>query len=266
MRIAILTPTRQVGGLGETYAALLRQQNVDIREITWIITDDLYDRRASLVAERVKLDHVHLDTAKYRRETPGLKRTLARAYRDGFQVARDLDADLLVSLQDFIIPPDDGVSRFVTLADEEGPCLLTGLMSFSTQPSAEMIVDREDPWTIFGEVYEEMPPIDGWQDIRSDEGPGVYETIPIRFESNWAAVSREVLHDPRLEWDLDYDYAVAFENQDYAAQAVTLGYKIFCDTDNHAVGLPHRDYFPEQEEVEAPLTKINQKLFTEKWS
>lgn len=270
MRVACFTATRQYGGLAETKAALCRQEQLisGVDEIIWIIGDDLFHHRDLEIYEQMRddlsLSFLHFDAAYPRVHQPELKRTLAHAYNQAFAIARSRDVDLFVSLQDYVIPPNDGIARFIEMAEMHPDSLLTGLMSFSTKPDPSEIVDRKGLWTIFAEPYTEIPPADGWQDIRADRGPGVYVGEPIRWETNWAAVPREILYDSRLSWDTEYDKAVAYENVDFAFQADQYGYKVLVDTDNHAVGLPHKSYFPEQETDEAPMTEINRELLARK--
>lgn len=264
MRIVVFTATRQAGGLGETFESLCRQQGASVDyELLWIVGDELYDRRPSVLSDVMWAEH--FDTAHYRVDAPEIRRTLARAYNSAITRARWAEADLFVSLQDYVVPPDDGVERFIEMARRRPDCLLTGLTSFSTQPTVDQVFDIDDPWTIFGNVYMCRPPQDGWRDGRESHGPGYHDVPAIEWETNWAAIPRSILYDERLRFDEDYDYAVAYENSDYAAQATSLGYGVVLDCDNHAVGFPHRDYWPEQEVEEAPLTLLNRGRFERKW-
>lgn len=229
------------GGLDLTKACLIAQSHPDL---IWVIGDDLYHTRdASGYAEPLRA--LHYDTGQNKR-AGNQPSSLAAAYRRGIEIAREYDADLLVSLQDYIWIPPDGISRFEEMATEFPTCLLTGLCSHSEDPYPAEVVDDCGAFTIFGDDHDGRKPTHiGWRDCRLEKWPvGVWaHADPLWWELNWAAIPRLILHDERLNFDAAYDRGFGYENQDYAIRASKLGYGVWIDTGNHAISLPHREYF-----------------------
>jgi hypothetical protein len=163
-------------------------------------------------------------------------------------IARDLDADLFVALQDYTWLPCDGLDRFVAMAEEFPTCLLAGLCSMTDKPGVEGVADPEGLWSIFHEPYDGRKPSSiSWLDCRLEIAKGICPVAPMFWEANWAAIPRRVLHDTSLDYDVAYDRGHGYDNQDYAYRAVGKGYGVWIDTANHAIELPHRAYFPVQQ-------------------
>lgn len=258
MRVVVYTPTRRAGGLDVNLASLIRQGG-DFN-LTWIV-GDTRDRNDT---------HLHItDTCQEHGVTycwfqcPSDRPSLCRSYNEATEWARELDADLLVSMQDYLWAPPDGVQRFVDLAKLYPAALLTGACSISSDPTAAEIADPVDPFTIFIHPYDGHRPREiGWEDVRLAEGirryvhKGPYVGIDVEWwEANWAAIPRTLLYDTRLAFDESYDRAVGHENQAYAISAYELGYNRVMDPGNHAISLPHRSYFPAET---AELEKLRQ--------
>jgi hypothetical protein len=267
VKIVVFTPTRQYGGLDVTYSALKRQEGVDLSDLLWVVGDELYKERAGILkTHAADLLTLHFDTTVYRDEEPGLVRTYVHAYQDALRLARDLSADMFVSLQDYIIPPVDGLARFIAMNEnpEYGGALFTGLMSHAGDPTADEVHDLEGKWTIFAEPYESTPTTISWADVRH-KGPGIHQADACWWECNWGAVGRTALHDARINYDLSYDMGIAYENSDFAMQAQQLGYRVYMDCDNHALGLPHRAYWPHQEKEDVEINLANKARYQGKW-
>jgi hypothetical protein len=245
--IAVFTPTTRYGGLDVNRASLLAQNH---DSLVWIVGDDLYPQRDA-VRFGGPIRTVHFDTGANKRAN-NAPSSLATAYRRGIEIARELDVDLLVSMQDYLWIPPDGLSRFERMAEQFPTALLTGLCSLSDDPGVEAVTDPEGPYTIFAEPYDgHKPQRIGWRDCRLERWPvGVKANAgsPIWWETNWAAIPRKILYDTRLNFDDAYDRGYAYENQDYASRAMRLGYGVWIDTGNHAIGLPHTHYFPAETE------------------
>lgn len=246
--IAVFTPACRPGGLDVNYASLKKQQHVDLDDVIWIIADELYEQRREVVMEEAQdLQVIHFDSSTLR--VPGNRRTLAAAYVWAIEKARDLDADLFVSMQDYMWVPDEGLAMFEEVAGRaERPTLPTGLTSISADPPPSAVIDPEGLWTVFAEAYDgHQPQETHWADVR-DQGQGIVAYVEATWwEANWSAVSKGALFDSRCYYDVAYDRGVAYENQDYAFRAEKLGYKTVLDCDNHAISLPHKQYFPTEE-------------------
>lgn len=262
--IAIFTPTRLWGGLDVTYSGLLRQNREDL---LWLIADEYFWERRDTV-ERLNLEApfniFHFSVHKFE----GAVRNLAAAYNAGLELSRSTGCDLFISLQDYIWIPDDGVERFERMADALPDQLLTGLTSIAADPPKEKVVDREGHYTIFAEPYTDKPQEIDWVDVRQYHQPdGYMRRNPIEWETNWAAVPKVVLENREILFDeeLDRGGGIAYENQAYAYKAEDFGCGVWIDMDNHAISLPHKKYYKEIEDFEAPLADINRKLVEERY-
>ena len=254
--IAVFTPTRRFGGLDVNRASLLQQAGG--HEILWLIGDDLAGRRRleGDVSDLVRVEQ--FDTAR-----DGF--SLCWAYNQALQKARDAGASMLISMQDYIWAPEDGVDRFVRLAERYPSSLLTGACSHSQDPYPREVKDPEGLETIFNEPYDGHQPQDiGWEDVRIGEGHrryihnGPYEEVDVGWwEANWAAIPERALYNLGLRFDEGYDRGIGHENQAFALKAASLGYGRVMDPANHAISLPHRDYFPQEWEELEQLRREN---------
>lgn len=238
MTVAVFTPTCRPG-LDVAVRSLERQNRDDL---LWIVGDDLYQERDAGHATAIAT--VHFDTAVNRHNQPS---SLAFAYRRAIDIARDHGADLFVSMQDYVWIPDDGVARFERMAREFPTSLLTGLCSLSNDPYPREVLNPTDLYGIFAEPFDGRQPTDiRWVDCRLEVFPdnAVSKASAIWWETNWAAIPRNILHDKRLNFNEEYCRGHGYENQDYALRAEALGYDVWIDTANHAIGLPHEQYFP----------------------
>lgn len=256
MTIAVFTPTCRPGY--DVSLNSLQRQNRD--DLIWLVGDDLYPQR--VIPDIPELRVLHFDTGENKRAGNDPS-SLAGAYHKAVELARRYDADLLISMQDYLWIPDDGITRFVDMADEFPTSLLTGLCSLSSDPGPETVADPEGMASIFAQPFDGTKPTEiAWEDCRLEKwAPDtIAKADALWWETNWAAIPRKILHDPRLNFDLAYNRGYAYENQDYAIRAQQLGYDVWIDTGNHAIGLPHTAYFPAETER---LRKINNRMWHE---
>lgn len=260
--ILVFTPAKYHGGLDVAYASIERQDLTE--EVVWLICDDLYQERKKAVHDRTRFASfrvLHVDSEEFRRgDNP---RTLAASYNHAIDTANHHGADMLVSLQDYIWAPPNGFARFRAMATSiDG--LLTGRCSISADPGTELVTDPEGAWTIFGSPTPGWwsPNHVDWADVRRADQ--VWSKVSTQWwETNWAAITKGPLQDHELRFDESYDEGVAYENQDYAEQAIRLRYEVWMDADNHAVSLPHKRYFPDLEAADMKLS--NRERHERKW-
>lgn len=261
--VLVYTPTRQYGGLDVTIAGLKRQRLPKGVRLVWALCDAVPER-SYMIQEVVELSRTVPSIVWSQPTKEGYVRHLAAANNRALRIARDYNFDLLIILQDYIWIPDDGVARFLWLAEAmPRPALLSGLCHLTSDPPPSAVVNPKGLYTIFAEPYTAKPQHIEWHDCRDDR-PGPYVETPIRWETNWAAIPRQALHDTRLNFDEEFDKGAAFENQDYAYAAAKLGYAPVVDTGNVALGLPHKKYWPAQYEAEIPQTQTNQRRLLDK--
>lgn len=180
-------------------------------------------------------------------------RELCRAYNFAAELAIEQECDLLISMQDYIWIPEDGIQKFVDLHEKHPNFLLTGLTDISSDPYPVRIKDQKNSYTIFDKPYSERPKLIAWEDSR-DVDIYVMSDAPVlpilaqHWEANWAAVPVKALKEG-LRWDEDYDEGIAYENMDFAQRAVERGYGVLMDRTNRSISLPHKRYWPKEEEL-----------------
>ncbi len=254
--IAVLTSTCRYGGIDIAAASVERQGREDL---TWIVGDELLSEREHVWRDHAPCPLRTFDTRKLRERT-GHPRSLCASNNEGLRIARELDADMLVLLNDYIWAPPGGIDQFLAVAAEHPDSLLTGATSFSEEPTAKAVTDPQGLYSIFAKPYVSRPWQIGWSDCRLDVHIGVDRCDAVQWEANWAAIPRAVLHDETLNFDLDYDRGQGYDNQAFAAAALQRGYGIWIDCENHAISLPHNTYWPGHQEH---LETINNRSFHE---
>ncbi len=247
MKTAVFTPTRLPGGLDVNYHALTRQTR---KPYVWIIGDELFSERADLV-HRLPIRTHHFQAGW----TPGHLRNLCASYNVALDYARRIGCDMFVSMQDYFWIPEDGLERFEAMAQTLDGHLLTGLASLTGDPPPSAIANPKGLFTIFDKPYSGKPQEIAWHDVRDRDGENGYQVRPwIEWEANYSAITPAIMATD-IQWDTAYDRGVAYENQDLALRAANAyGAATWIDLDNHALGLPHKAYFPELERADAPYS------------
>lgn len=263
MTLLVFTPTYRPGGLDVLEASLMRQTYKDFH---WVVSDQRFLNRYPIWGEiesRVDFPIYWVQRAV----EPGNKRNLATMYNIAAEHVVEYQYDLLVSLQDYIYLPEDGLQKFVSLYEKYPNDLLTGVTHISRDPYPNKVVDLEGDYTIFAEPYTDKPKRIAWEDVRVSEMYTGTEDITsvesVHWEANWAAVPFNVLHQG-IRWDTEYDKGIAYENMDFAKQAAfQLKTRVLMDKTNVAISLPHKYYFEgEREEIKE---FSNRDYFNVKW-
>lgn len=262
MTVVVFSPTYRPGGLDILEASLMRQS---YRDFVWLVSDQKFLERKDTWAEIIRrVDFPVMFVNRAVRE--GNKRNLAEMYNVAAEYVVSDGFTMLISLQDYIYLPEDGIQRFLNENVMFPDSLLTGVTHISRDPFPNKVVDPEGHYTIFAEPYTDKPKRMSWEDVRATELYVVgSSTLPVEqthWEANWAAVPRKVL-DAGVRWDEQYDKGIAYENMDFAMQAKEKGFDVVLDKNNVAISLPHKDYFDgEREEIEE---FSNRELFESKW-
>lgn len=269
--IMVFCPTR-LKGFDVTYNSIKRQKLNDDVKIIMCVADEYGKERGNDLGDlfnEIGVEYVSFTLAKI----TGYERNLAACYNKALDFARYMEVDGVVSLQDYIWVPEDGIQKFVDVSDSiEEKHLLTGICHISADPDPSIVADLDGNFTIFEEPYDGEPQEIFWEDVRKQNaerripaGEHVTETYPVEWEANWAYIPKEALYDPELKYDEAFDKFVAYENQDYSFKAVENGYKIILDTQNEVKSLPHKKYWPEVEKHEAALTDHNREIIRERY-
>lgn len=276
MRVSIFTPTQRPG-IDVTVESIRRQSCK--AKLQWILSDELFPERWTDQECQTALYELdsrrNLDTAFFKlNKKEGYKRNLAAGYNKAMEIARSWGADIFISLQDYIWVPEDGVSNFIKMYEElevkeRFKAIYTGITSITSDPPVSEITNPNGMYTIFSRPFTAQPQNIAWMDIRYRHDIAqayTYHVCPeIEYETNWACVPRTALYDERLSYDEDFDQAVAYENQDFAYRAKSLGYHVLIDMNNQVLSLPHKQYFAEEWAEEQPLTQKNRELCETKW-
>lgn len=263
MKLAVFTPTYRPGGLDVLEASLMRQT---FKNFVWIVSDQRFLRRGETwkeIMERVPFEILFMN----REIEEGNKRNLCAMYNAAADFVAANDFNMLVSLQDYIYVPEDGLEKFVAVNKLFPNDLLTGVTHISREPFPNKIVDLGGDYTIFAEPYADKPKHFSWKDVRVSElyvvGDDILPVQTGHWEANWAALPKNIL-EAGIRWDNAYDKGIAYENMDFAQQAnKNLGTKVILDKTNVAISLPHKDYFGgEREEIEE---FSNRNYYEKKW-
>lgn len=260
VEVVVMCPTNRPGGLDILFSSLKRQTH----PYMLCMADELMSERIHVYQEHGMIDNtVFVDCEKQ----PGNVRALAQAYNNAADLAVDMKFDLMISLQDFLWIPDNGIEMFVEDYASYENCLITGLVSLSEAPRDDAIANTCHPFSIFTEPLTERPEGISWHDVR---GTDLYPGEPmlrvcsaIHWEANWAAIPVSLLAKG-ARWDLKYDAGIAYENQDFAKTCEKeYGTTCILDKRNHGIGVPHRTIWPEEE---TQLERYNNKyIHKEKW-
>jgi len=253
--VLVVVPTNRFGGLDILFSSLKRQTH----PYTLCMADELANERIQVYEEHgFTNDTIFVDCEKQ----PGNIRALAQAYNNAADLAVDGDFDLMISLQDYIWIPDNGIEMFVEDHANWSNCLITGLVSLSDAPSDQAIADPYGLFSIFSEPLTERPTGISWYDVRESDiypGPvGVVSCAAEHWEANWAAIPVELLRNG-ARWDLTYDEGIAYENIDFAKSCEReYGTPCILDKRNLAIGIPHREIWPEEE--------VQLKRYSNRWT
>lgn len=228
------------------------------------MADELAEERAHIYKELgVDEEILFVDCEKQ----PGNERALAQAYNNAAEVAIDFHFDLMISMQDYLWIPNNGIEMFVEDYLNYENYLLTGLVSLSGDFSDHEIANPYDLFSIFKKPYTERPEPITWYDPREatlyPDEPMLRECSPQHWEANWAAIPVSLLKQG-ARWDLEYDKGIAYENMDFALRCEKeYGTKVLLDKRNHAIGIEHRKIWPEEQKQLERYT--NRFFYEERW-
>jgi len=261
-KVLIFVPTIHYGGLDILYSSLYRQR---YDEWDLCMADELLPKRWHIYDKHDLLANTLFVECKKQEGNP---RALAQAYNNAADLAIDMGYDLLISLQDYIWIPDNGIEMFVEVHRDHPDALITGLVSLSEAPGDEAVADAYGLFTIFKTPLYDKPEGISWHDVRATnlypgDDPAIRACTPEHWEANWAAIPVSLLKKG-ARWDLEYDKGIAYENQDFAKMCEReFSTPCILDKRNHAVGIPHREIWPEEEKL---LKRYNNRfLHEEKW-
>jgi hypothetical protein len=240
-RISVITVTRRPGSIDVTWGGLRRQT---FTSFEWILCDELFDRRHEEVAAYVddeRLRHIRAPAH------PGALWNLHKSYNEALRQCR---GTFVVSLQDYIWIPDDGLRRVWEAYRHLGARALVS----GTAALYELPVDIHDPLgkiSVFGQPWEGRPTVMTRSDHRAG-GRHRFEEKPFwMWELNWGGAPLDTFYElggfPEEHDDLFY----SCDNATIAGCAAGLGHRIFLDNHNECRLLDHGGVFPKPPDWEA---------------
>lgn len=243
--ISVITLTNRPGSIDVTWGGLQRQT---LEDFEWILCDELFDWRRDEVAAYVgdrRLRHIPAPTR------PGALWNLHKSYNEALRRCR---GRFVVSLQDYIWIPDDGLHRFWEAYEQLGPrALVTGVSTLYELPR-ELGEDVQQPpgkISLFARPWEGRPTVMTRPDHRAG-GEGRFVEKPFwMWELNWGGAPLDTFYElggfPEEHDDLFY----SCDNASIAGCAAALGHRIWVDNANECRLLDHGDLFPKPPDWEA---------------
>lgn len=223
------------------------------KDIVWLVADQLYDERKKIWDDPPEKIVVHYEPIK-----EGRAGNLAAVDNWALQWCRDNDIELLIFLQDFIWMPPFGALKFLNDAKVHPFALLTGSVDASMGP--ERWGEAPHPeWDIFAPGVAESPPPPPYDlDTRKGYGHKAGRLSNHAWEINYGALPHALIN-AGVDFDEDYDYGTQWENTQFSFDIARkfgggnadsqAGY-VYWTPDNRAIGMPHRDYFPQAHDGE----------------
>lgn len=232
-RVSVVTVTIREGWWN-IMASNLSEQTY--KNFEWVIVDDYNEDRSEIAKKYADKYGLNI---KYIRGDKALgtydrKYGLVRANNKGWQ---NTSGELIVWLQDFILIPEYGIERLVTVYNHNPNALIapTDKYFFTSDPDLE---NKEDWWT-----NKEVVTSLSWVNVRN-EGLGLRSTDnPMDFEMNYSATPKHIVEKLNGWWEF-FDQTIGYDNTEFADRAMRLGYKVLIDDSNVATCLDLDKYIP----------------------
>jgi hypothetical protein len=207
MKITIVTPSIRPNGLLVASSAVVKQ---DFRDFEWLIGSPFVP----------KIDSDHVPNFKWVEDdfTGGFW-NLNRIYNKMFKEAT---GDIIVSWQDWVWAPPDGLRKFVDAIESVEKGIVSGV----------------------GDQYEKMgkfkPEVKIWSDPRKNLNNGsFYECFPNDAEWNWCAFPREyIVRVGGMDEQLDF-LGVGGDQLQVGERWNALGLKSYLDQTNESFTVRH---------------------------
>lgn len=235
----MVTVTNRPGSIDVTWATLARQT---VSDFEWILCDELYDWRAAAVAAFVGDDRLHHVAAP---RVEGHLWNLNKSYNAALRHCR---GELVVSLQDYISVPPDGLERFLGVYREYGPRVMVSGVGHAYAPPP--IADPGAKISVFARPYRPGDESDSraagvrtGTDARFDGGRGIVACPPGYWELNWGAAPLDAFYEiGGFPEHHDREF-VSCDNLSIAYGAAWRGYAFFLDRSNECHLFDHRLVF-----------------------
>ncbi|MGH9150413.1 MAG: hypothetical protein ACRD0D_05280 [Acidimicrobiales bacterium] len=235
--ISVVTVTNRPGSIDVTWGALARQTFSDFE---WILCDELYEWRRAEVHDYVndpRLRHLRAPVAG------GDLWNLNKSYNHALRHCR---GELVVSLQDYIWAPPDGLERFWAVYRAHGPrVFVSGVGNGYAPPAAAHTGGKV---SIFASAYSpeahaRRPALRTGLDGRFSGSGRLEAAGPTSWELNWGAAPLEAFYEiGGFHEGHDREF-VSCDNLSVAYGAAARAYSFFLDQANECRLLDHRLVF-----------------------
>ncbi|HET7488647.1 MAG TPA: hypothetical protein VFJ85_12015 [Acidimicrobiales bacterium] len=236
--VSVVTVTNRPGSIDVTWSALESQR---LQDFEWVLCDELYSWRRDEVAAAVadcRLRHV---------PAPVVEDDLWNLNKSYNEALRHCSGLLVVSLQDYIWVPPDGLQRFWDLFCEHGPRLFASGVGHAYRPPPARdprgkVTIFERPWSAGAAAEHEW--VRTGTDVRHpDDDGGLVDCGPDGWELNWGAAPLEAFYEiGGFPEDHDRRF-VSCDNLSVAYAAESRDYRFLLDRGNECRILDHREVF-----------------------
>lgn len=266
MKTAVLTATCRHGGLDVSFNSMMAGT---VKPDVWVIADDLYEERWEEVDDRTHDSGIEVVHYRPRIKPDGYFSDLAGHYNAMTKHAIERGCELAISLQDFIWVPERGIEKYVTHYEQNELALVSGLCSHTQDPAPDTVTNWQGGWSLWDEPYQGPPKEIYWLDVRGGFYPQdqIVSSDLMHWELNWAAWPLSIQTEHDIWYDESYGQGIAYENQQLAMDVfLRLDRTPLIDVSNHALSLPHKKYWPDEEARGLPHALANKDRHERKYN
>lgn len=229
MKISVVTPTIRPDGLGVVFKSLQKQS---FKKFEWLVGSP----QPWLLTSNYFKDK-NFKTRWIPDDFTGGFWSLNRIYNKMFKEAK---GEIIVSLQDWIHIPPDGLERFLGAFKEVGEAIISG------------VGDQYERLNEFGK-----PEVKIWSDPRKNDN-GLYECYPNDAEWNWCAFPKKFIFEVGgMDEGLDF-LGVGGDQLQVGERWDSMGKKFYLDQNNESFTLRHgREDFGGQESWDSKHVLFN---------
>jgi glycosyltransferase involved in cell wall biosynthesis len=197
------------------------------KNFEWVIVDDFKEDRTAIAQKYAKKYNLNIKyvrgdkvMGKYER-----RNGLARANNIGW---KNSQGELLVYLQDFILIPENGIEKLVSLYQHHPKAILAPVDEYyyAKDPNRKNL---EDWWDGDTNIIEKF----SWRNVRIQYLGIRKSDNPMDFEMNYGAIPRKIMDDLNGFWEF-FDNGLGYDNTELALRALERGYYVLIDDTNIA--------------------------------
>ncbi len=233
-RISVVTVTNRPGSIDILWDGLQQQKFYDFE---WILCDELFDWRKREVSEYVNDSRLHHILAP---QKEGDLWNLNKSYNEAL---RHCSGTFIVSLQDYIWIPVDGLAKYWDVYQRFGPrAFIAGVDSFYALPAP--VHDSKGKITIFERPYLGKPTLQTHLGFRLKGERRIEEAKPKLWELNWSGAPLQAFYEIGGFCEKHDSEFYSCDNLTVAFCAQKIGYQFYIDKTNECYSIDHEGIFP----------------------